>query len=75
MLAQTVHRVAGVVPRENIFIITTQAQLDGCREACPDVPPANIIAEPMGRDTAAATGLAMLLVKQRNPQAGRAHRP
>lgn len=75
MLAQTVDRVAGVVPRENIFIITTQAQLDGCREACPDVPPANIIAEPMGRDTAAATGLAMLLVKQRNPQAAFAMLP
>lgn len=75
MLAQTVDRVAGVVPRENIFIITTQAQLDGCREACPNVPPANIIAEPMGRDTAAATGLAMLLVKQRSPQAAFAMLP
>ncbi|MFZ5493850.1 MAG: mannose-1-phosphate guanylyltransferase [Verrucomicrobiota bacterium] len=75
MLAQTVDRVAGVVPRENIFIITTQAQLEGCRGACPDVPPANIVAEPMGRDTAAATGLAMLLVKQRNPGAAFAMLP
>jgi mannose-1-phosphate guanylyltransferase len=66
MLAQTVDRVTGVVPRENIFVITTKAQLAGCCEACPDLPVANIVAEPMGRDTAAATGLAMLLVKQRN---------
>ncbi|MDQ5980402.1 MAG: mannose-phosphate guanylyltransferase [Verrucomicrobiota bacterium] len=69
MLAQTVERVAGVVPRENIFVLTTQAQQTGCQRACPDLPPANIVAEPMGRDTAAATGLAMLLVKQRNPEA------
>lgn len=69
MLAQTVDRVAGVVPRENIFVLTTQAQLDGCRAACPGLPVANIVGEPMGRDTAAATGLAMLLVKQRNPGA------
>lgn len=75
MLAQTVDRVAGVVPRENVFVITTQAQLDGCREACPDLPPANVVAEPMGRDTAAATGLAMLLVKQRNPGAAFAMLP
>jgi mannose-1-phosphate guanylyltransferase len=75
MLAQTVDRVAGVVPRENVFIITTQAQLEGCRGACPDLPPANIVAEPMGRDTAAATGLAMLLVKQRNPSAAFAMLP
>ena len=75
MLAQTVDRVAGVVPRENIFVITTQAQREGCRGACPDLPEANIIAEPMGRDTAAATGLAMLLVKQRNPAAAFAMLP
>ena len=67
MLAQTVDRVVGVVPRENIFVLTTEAQLAGCRRACPDLPAANIVAEPMGRDTAAATGLALLLVKQRNP--------
>jgi len=66
MLTQTVDRVTGVVPAENIFVITTQAQLEGCRQACPDLPLANIVAEPVGRDTAAATGLAMLLVKHRN---------
>lgn len=69
MLAQTVDRVVGVVPKENVFVLTTQAQLEGCRRACTDLPPANIVAEPMGRDTAAATGLAMLLVKRRNPNA------
>ncbi|MEI6107844.1 MAG: mannose-1-phosphate guanylyltransferase [Opitutae bacterium] len=69
MLAQTVERVTGVVPRANVLVLTTQAQLDGCRQACPDLPLANIVAEPMGRDTAAATGLAMLLVKQRSPNA------
>ncbi len=75
MLAQTVARAVGVVPRENIFVLTTQAQLAGCREACPDLPLANIVAEPMGRDTAAATGLAMLLVKQRNAGAAFAMLP
>ena len=75
MLAQTVDRVTGVVPRENIFVLTTQAQLAGCRQACPELPAANIVGEPMGRDTAAATGLAMLLVQQRNPQAAFAMLP
>jgi len=69
MLAQTVERVAGVVPKENIMVLTTQAQLEGCRRVCTGLPAANIVAEPMGRDTAAATGLAMLLVKQRSPAA------
>lgn len=75
MLTQTVERVLGVAPKENIFVITTQAQLAGVRAACPQLPEANLVAEPMGRDTAAATGLAMLLVKQRDPQAAFAMLP
>ncbi|MBL9215085.1 MAG: NTP transferase domain-containing protein [Opitutaceae bacterium] len=69
MLAQTVERVAGVVPRANILVLTTEAQAAGCRRACPELPAENIVAEPIGRDTAAATGLATLLVKRRDPQA------
>jgi len=75
MLAQTVDRVSSVVPRENICILTTDAQLKGCREACPDLPAANIIAEQVGRDTAAATGVAMLMVKRMNPNAAFAMLP
>ncbi|HVU19024.1 MAG TPA: mannose-1-phosphate guanylyltransferase [Candidatus Didemnitutus sp.] len=75
MLAQTVERVAQSVPRENICVITTRAQFDGCRAACPDLPAGNIVAEHVGRDTAAATGVAMLLVKRLNPQAAFAMLP
>jgi len=69
MLTQTVERVLGVVPAERILVITTEAQLPGVQVACPQVPSANIVAEPVGRDTAAATGLALLLVKHRDPTA------
>ncbi len=75
MLTQTVERVLGVAPKENVLVITTQAQLPGVRKACPQLPVANLIAEPTGRDTAAATGLAMLLVKQRSPTAAFAMLP
>ncbi len=69
MLAQTVDRVAGVVPPENICVLTTRAQFNGCRDACPGLPPENIVAEWVGRDTAAATGVAMLMVKRMSPNA------
>jgi mannose-1-phosphate guanylyltransferase len=75
MLTQTVERVLGVAPRENIFVITTQAQLAGVKAACPQLPESNLVAEPVGRDTAAAAGLAMLLVKQRSPNAALAMLP
>ncbi len=75
MLTQTVARLQGLVPAKNILVITTVAQLEGVRACCPDLPAANIVGEPAGRDTAAACGLALLLVRERNPEAAFAMLP
>lgn len=69
MLLQTINRLKAVVPIENIFIITNKEQRDAVIEVCSDLAPSQIIAEPIGRDTAAAVGLAKVLVKQKNPEA------
>lgn len=69
MLAQTVDRLAGLVPPENILIITNTEQVAGVREVCPQLAPEQVVAEPVGRDTAAAVGLAALLVARRDPEA------
>lgn len=69
MLVQTLDRLQGLVPPERILIITNAEQADAVREICPQLPAANIIAEPVGRDTAAAVGLATVLVRQRSPEA------
>ncbi len=63
MLCQTVDRLAGLVPPENVFVITNREQRLGVLEACPNLDPAKVIGEPVGRDTAAAVGLAAILVK------------
>lgn len=75
MLTQTIDRLVGLLPAENIIVITNSEQLEGVREVCPMLPLGNIVAEPVGRDTAAAVGLAMLLVKQRDPSASMAMLP
>jgi len=62
MLAQTVDRLDGLVPTENIFVITNVEQRDAVLESCPSLLPERVIGEPVGRDTAAAVGLAALLV-------------
>ena len=62
MLAQTVERLDGLVPIENIFVITNVEQRDAVLESCPSLLPERVIGEPVGRDTAAAVGLAALLV-------------
>lgn len=69
MLTQTIERIGSVVPQQRVLVITNQEQRDAVLEICPMLDPANVIAEPVGRDTAAATGLATVLVKHRNPQA------
>lgn len=69
MLAQTLDRVRPVVPAKNTFVITGVAQEKAVREVCARrLPAANIIAEPVGRDTAPAVALAAALVAARDPQ-------
>ncbi|HZP60581.1 MAG TPA: sugar phosphate nucleotidyltransferase [Opitutaceae bacterium] len=66
MLVQTLARVRPLVPAANIFIITAAEQAEAVRAACPRLPRANIVAEPVGRDTAPAVALAAALVAQRD---------
>lgn len=65
MLTQTVERLGTIVPPERVLIITNREQRDAVLEVCPMVPGGNVISEPVGRDTAAAVGLATLIVKSR----------
>ncbi len=69
MLAQTVDRLAGLVSAKDVFVITNAEQRDAVLEVCPELDPAKVIGEPVGRDTAAAVGLATILVKREDPQA------
>jgi len=65
MLAQAVDRLKGFIPPERILIITSASLVDVSREAVPELPPANVIGEPCGRDTAAACALGAAVVKAR----------
>ncbi|MFZ4764392.1 MAG: mannose-1-phosphate guanylyltransferase [Roseimicrobium sp.] len=69
MLEHTVARLEGLVPRENILILTNHLQLDGVRAALPNFPLENIVAEPEKRDTAPAIALAIGWVAARDPEA------
>ena len=75
MLAQTLDRIGAVVPPERVLIIPNAEQRDAVLEVCPQLPPGNVIAEPVGRDTAAAVGLAAVLVGHRDPEAAFAMLP
>jgi mannose-1-phosphate guanylyltransferase len=69
LLQQAIRRLEGLVPRENILILTNAKQVDAVRENASMLPPENIFAEPAKRDTAPAVALGIGLVAARNPQA------
>lgn len=68
-LQQAVNRVLPLVPIENIFVITNQAQAAAVRKQLPKLPKDNVVAEPMGRDTCAAVALGAALVGARSTTA------
>ena len=65
-LQEAVERVLPVVPAKNIFVITNEVQLPEVRQQLPKIPKANLIAEPIGRDTCAAVTLGAALVGARS---------
>ncbi len=69
MLAQTVERVAALVPPENLLIITAAEQRQVVLEDLPQLSSDQVVGEPVGRDTAAAVGLATVLVRAKDPDA------
>jgi mannose-1-phosphate guanylyltransferase len=59
LLQATVDRLAPLVPPESVWIVTTRALAAAVREQLPEVPPAQVLEEPMGRNTAPAIGWAV----------------
>src|ERR1044071_489477 len=68
-LQQAVERVAPLVPFKNILVITNEAQAPEVRKQLPKLPKANLVAEPIGRDTCAAVTLGAALVGARSTTA------
>ena len=66
LIAQAVDRLEGLVPPENVFVVTNAELIDATREAAPLLPPENVVGEPIGRDTAAAVACGGALVKARD---------
>ena len=69
LLAQAVERLEGLIPPQNIFVITNRELVKEARKAAPMLPAKQIIGEPMGRDTAAAIALGAALIAARDPKA------
>jgi mannose-1-phosphate guanylyltransferase len=58
MLEQTVARLAPLFPPSRQWVVTNAEQATAVRKQMPRVPASHILSEPIGRNTAAAIGLA-----------------
>ena len=67
MLADTVDRLAGVVPPENTLVVTSRELENPVRDALPELPAECVYAEPVGRNTAPCIGWAANEILDRDP--------
>lgn len=57
LIRQSVRRLAGLVRPEDVYVVTSKALVAATRRELPEIPKANILGEPMRRDTGAAVAL------------------
>jgi mannose-1-phosphate guanylyltransferase len=65
LLQASYDRVAGLVPPEQVLVLTSANFVDLVREQLPELPEQNVVGEPMRRDTSAAVALAALICRER----------
>ncbi len=69
LIEMTVERLAPVVPRARVWIVTNAAQARAMARLMPRFPRKNFIIEPVGRDSAGAVMLGCATVARRDPRA------
>ncbi|MGH9816378.1 MAG: mannose-1-phosphate guanylyltransferase [Candidatus Acidiferrales bacterium] len=69
MLQQTVKRLLPVFPPSRMWVVTNAEQAAAVRRNVPRIGAARVLAEPVGRNTAAAVGLAAIHIAQKDPDA------
>ena len=69
LLAATVRRLKTRIPPEHIYIATGAHLLDATAKVVPELPRANLLAEPVARNTAPCIGWATHVIARRDPDA------
>src|SRR5438477_7787610 len=65
LLLLSYERLRGLMPAERIYVCTAAAHRDAVLANLPELPPANLLGEPVPRDTANAVGFpAAVLLKR-----------
>lgn len=69
IVQETVDRIKSLIPPRNILVVTGKKHARELIRQLPEIPPQNIIIEPVGKNTAACIGLAALHIQKIVPDA------
>ncbi len=69
LLQLSYERLRGMLPAERIFVCTSAAHRQAVLANLPELPPENLLGEPMGRDTANAVGFPAAVLLKRDGDA------
>jgi mannose-1-phosphate guanylyltransferase len=67
LIASTLRRLSGLVEPAHTFIVTSELLSDATAAAAPTLPRANVLAEPVGRNTAPCVGWAATRIAREDP--------
>jgi mannose-1-phosphate guanylyltransferase len=67
LIQQTVDRSRALTSPERIVVLTNARFQEAIRQQLPELPPENVVAEPVARDTSGAVALAAVIGKSRFP--------
>ena len=68
-IQMTFDRFKGLIPAENVWVVTSQAYSEKVMEQLPEVPKGNILLEPCRRNTAPCIAYASWRIKSIDPKA------
>ncbi len=69
LLEQTVRRIEPLIPLQRVLLVTGEVHAAQVRRLLPELPAANLLLEPMARNTAPCIGLAAVALAERDPDA------
>lgn len=69
LLQLSYDRLRGILPAERIYVCTSAAHRAAVQQNLPELPPANLLGEPTGRDTANAVGFPAAILHKRDKDA------
>lgn len=68
-LQQTFDRLVKIIPQDQIYVVTLDEYIDLTLEQLPELSSEQVIAEPMGMNTAPCNLYAAMLINEKNPEA------